>query len=229
MIETEARIGELGVVPVIAIADAADAGPLGEALLGGGLPVAEITFRTGAAADAIRAMRRDAPGVLVGAGTVLDVTTVDAAHESGAQFVVTPGTNPAVIERCRRLGLPIVPGVNSPTGVETVRAMGLRLMKFFPAVPSGGIPMVRALHGPYPDVRFMPTGGVTAETLGDWLAQPNVTAVGGTWIAPAALLAGRRFDEIARRAGEAVRIARTTPGTRTAHPEPPLKTIEETA
>jgi 2-dehydro-3-deoxyphosphogluconate aldolase/(4S)-4-hydroxy-2-oxoglutarate aldolase len=203
--DVAAHLARLGVVPVVAIDRAADAAGLGEALLAGGLPVAEITFRTAAAADAIRVLRRAAPGVLVGAGTVLDPATVDAAHDAGARFVVTPGTNAAVVERCLRLGLPVVPGVNSPTGVETVRAMGLRLMKFFPAVPSGGLPMLRALHGPYPDVRFMPTGGITAGTFRDWLAEPNVTAVGGTWIAPAALLADRRFDEITRRAAQAAR------------------------
>ncbi|MFI7443186.1 bifunctional 4-hydroxy-2-oxoglutarate aldolase/2-dehydro-3-deoxy-phosphogluconate aldolase [Nonomuraea indica] len=220
MTDVSTHLARRGVVPVVAIDRVDDAPALGEALLAGGMPVAEITFRTGAAAGAIRALRRVTPDVLVGAGTVLDVATVDVAHEVGAQFVVTPGTNPAVVERCLSLGLPVVPGVNSPTGVEQVRALGLRLMKFFPAVPSGGIPMICALHGPYPDVRFMPTGGVTAETLPDWLAEPNVTAVGGTWIAPARLLAERRFDEIARRAAEAVQSASS------GHRTPSLSTEE---
>jgi 2-dehydro-3-deoxyphosphogluconate aldolase/(4S)-4-hydroxy-2-oxoglutarate aldolase len=208
MTPVEERLRELGVVPVVSIEDAADAPALGKALAAGGLPVAEVTFRTPAAEDAIRALSDACPDVLIGAGTVLDPVTVDRAAASGASFVVAPGLNPEVVRRCQDIGLPVVPGVATPTEVEQARGLGLRLLKLFPAVPSGGLPMVRALAGPYGDVTFMPTGGITAETLPDWLAQPNVTAVGGTWIAPTADISAGRFADITTRAEAARAVVR---------------------
>lgn len=204
--QLERRLRELRIVPVVQIDDARSAPALGRALAAGGLPVAEITFRTAAAADAIRRLHDECPDVLVGAGTVLSAATVDRAVAAGAAFVVTPGFSPAVVERCLELGVPIVPGVNSPTQVEQGLGYGLDLLKFFPAVASGGLPMLRALAGPYAAVSFMPTGGITADTAADWLALPTVAAVGGTWIATAAALRAGRFAEVTALARRAVTL-----------------------
>jgi 2-dehydro-3-deoxyphosphogluconate aldolase/(4S)-4-hydroxy-2-oxoglutarate aldolase len=207
--ELGARLRGLGVVPVVQIDDAADAVGLGRALAAGGLPVAEITFRTDAAADAIARLRGECPDVLVGAGTVLSTDTVDRAVAAGASFIVTPGLNPGVVEHCRARGIPVVPGVNSPTQVEQALGLGLSLLKFFPAVPSGGLPMLRALGGPYAGVTFMPTGGITLTTAPDWLALPNVAAVGGTWIATAPDIAAGHFDRITDHARAAASLVPT--------------------
>jgi 2-dehydro-3-deoxyphosphogluconate aldolase/(4S)-4-hydroxy-2-oxoglutarate aldolase len=211
---TEQQLRALGVVPVVQITHAADAGKLGRALIAGRLPVAEITFRTPAAADAIRIIHDECPDLAVGAGTVLTTEAVDIAQKAGASFVVSPGFNPAVVERCLELGLPIVPGVNAPTQVELGLSFGLTLLKFFPAVPSGGIPMLKALLGPYREVSFMPTGGITADTASQWLELPNVAAVGGTWIAPPNDITAGAFEAITARAAQARALttsATTTP------------------
>ena len=200
---TEQRLRELGVVPVVQVDEAWRAPDLGRALELGGLPVAEITFRSPAAPEAIRLLRHHCPDVLVGAGTVLTPDAVDVAAGAGASFVVSPGFSPAVVERCLELGLPVVPGVNAPTQVELGLSYGLSFFKFFPAVPSGGIPMLKALHGPYRNVSFMPTGGITAQTAREWLDLPNVTAVGGTWIAPPEDITAGAFGSIAERAAQA--------------------------
>lgn len=214
MIIMETTLRDYAVVPVVQIDDATDAVRLGKALSAGNLPVAEITFRTDAAAQSIANIRESCPDIVVGAGTVLTPETVDRAVASGASFVVTPGLNPAVVERCLEHGIPIVPGVNSPSQVEQALSLGLTLLKFFPAEPSGGISMVRALGGPYRNVGFMPTGGVTIANASAWLAEPNVVAVGGTWIATSADISAGRFDlisENARTASQLLRPAANTP------------------
>ncbi|WP_353946565.1 bifunctional 4-hydroxy-2-oxoglutarate aldolase/2-dehydro-3-deoxy-phosphogluconate aldolase [Streptomyces sp. HUAS MG91] len=198
------RLADLKVVPVVTLPDAALADPLGATLTAAGLPIAEITFRSAAAADSIAALRARHPDVLVGAGTVLDPATVDLAADAGARFVVTPGFNPDVVARCRARGLPVVPGVNNPTALEAARAQGLTLLKYFPAEASGGLKLLDAMAAPYGDVTFMPTGGITPDNLSDYLARPHVTACGGTWIATAARLAAGDFDAI----GTAARAAR---------------------
>lgn len=210
---TERTLRSLGVVPVVQIDDPERAAALGRALIRGGLPIAEVTFRTPAAPMAIRRLKAECPTVTVGAGTVLTVAEVDVAAESGAAFVVSPGFNPAVVERSLEIGMPVVPGVNSPTQVEQALGLGLSLLKFFPAVPSGGIPMLKALHGPYPGVSFMPTGGITATDAADWLALPNAAAVGGTWIAPREAIAEGAFEAIAENARRAheIRASLRTP------------------
>lgn len=195
------------VVPVVAIDDAEDAVPLARALADGGLPVIEVTFRTDAAEESIRRISAECPDVEVGAGTILTPVQARAAKAAGARFGVSPGFNPVVVAECLEIGLPIVPGVNSPSGVEEGLSLGLNLLKFFPAVPSGGLPMVSALAGPYPQVSFMPTGGITEATLGEWLAQPNVAAVGGTWIAPRSALTHKDFAGITARARAARELA----------------------
>lgn len=205
--DLEKLLRELRIVPVIEIADAADAVPLGHTLVEAGLPVAEVTFRTPAAAEAIARMVREVPGLLVGAGTVLSEADVDAAVDAGAHFLVSPGLNPAVVGRSNRAGVPIIPGVTSPTEIEAARALGLRLLKLFPAEAVGGLPLVKAFAAPYPDVTFMPTGGITASTVEAWLEAPNVAACGGSWIATKADIAGRRWDDIRSKASQAVRLA----------------------
>lgn len=201
------RLGAARVLPVVELDTCEAALPLGKALMAGGLPVAEITFRSEAAADSIGILRERIPEMLVGAGTVLDIEQVESAYRAGSQFVVTPGFNPAVVEACIETGLPVVPGINNPTGVEQAMGFGLDAVKFFPAEASGGVPFLKALSGPYPSVRFLPTGGIAPDNLGNYLALPNVLACGGSWIVSPALVRASRFDEITRLAGEAVALA----------------------
>jgi 2-dehydro-3-deoxyphosphogluconate aldolase/(4S)-4-hydroxy-2-oxoglutarate aldolase len=210
------RLRELAIVPVIEIEYADDAIPLGKTLVDAGLPVAEITFRTPAAADAIARMVDNVPGLLVGAGTILSEDDVDAAADAGAHFIVSPGLNASVVERARQRSIPIIPGVTSPSEIEAARSLGLRLLKLFPAEAIGGIPLVKALSAPYPDVSFMPTGGITADTVSAWLAQPSVAACGGSWIATKDAVTGRRWEEITTKAGQAAELAASSPRPRTA-------------
>jgi len=200
------KMAALKLVPVVKIEQASDAVALGEALVAGGLPVAEITFRTDAAAEAIRILRSRLPQMLIGAGTVLTVDHARQAMDAGAQFLVAPGFNPKVVDYCLAHGIRIVPGVNSPTDVEMGLDRGLAVLKFFPAEASGGLKMLKALCGPYSGVRFMPTGGITAKNLPDYLAFDRVLACGGTWMVETALISAGRFDEITRLTREAVRL-----------------------
>ena len=202
-----ARLGETRVLPVVELDTSEAALPLGKALMAGGLPVAEITFRSEAAADSIGILRERIPEMLVGAGTVLDIEQAELARRAGSQFAVTPGFNPAVVEACIETGLPILPGINNPTGVEQARGFGLDAVKFFPAEASGGVSFLKALSGPYASMRFVPTGGIGPDNLGNYLALSNVLACGGSWIVNPALVRASRFDEIARLAGEAVALA----------------------
>lgn len=206
--ELSGRLTACGVVPVVTIEHAEDAPALGRALTAGGLPLAEVTFRTDAALAAIIAMREQCPDVLVGAGTVLDAATVDRAIDAGAEFIVAPGFNPAVVDRCLERGIAVVPGAATPTEIEMGLARGLRLLKFFPAEASGGIAYLKAVAAPYRGVRFMPTGGVKPANLADYLALPQVAACGGTWLASAEAITGHHFDDITRLTAEAVAIAR---------------------
>ncbi|MFO1151712.1 MAG: bifunctional 4-hydroxy-2-oxoglutarate aldolase/2-dehydro-3-deoxy-phosphogluconate aldolase [Alsobacter sp.] len=203
-----ARIRGARLLPVVVVETADQAVPLARALVAGGLPVAEVTFRTAAAADAIRRIRDEVPDILLGAGTVLSHEQVRAARQAGAAFRVTPGFNPAVVEAARAEELPIVPGINNPTGVEQAMTHGLKAVKFFPAEPSGGIPFLKALAGPYRDMAFVPTGGIGPANLASWLAIPAVLACGGSWMVDAALVRAGRFDEITRLTAQAVDLAR---------------------
>ncbi len=203
-----ARLAEVRVVPVVTIDDAADAVGLAEALAQGGLPMAEVTFRTAAAADAIAAIRAARPDALVGAGTVLDPATVDRAVDAGAEFIVAPGFGPAVVARAAERGVAMLPGVATPTDIEMALAAGLSLVKFFPAEASGGVGYIRAIAAPYREVRFVPTGGVTAANLAAYLALPAVVACGGTWIAPPDAIRNHRWEAIGAAAAEAVAIGR---------------------
>ncbi len=201
------RLGEIGVVPVVKIEKASDAVPLGRALLAGELPVAEITFRTAAAADAIKALTRELPELLVGAGTVLTTVQVDAAVAAGAAFIVAPGFNPKVVDYCISKGIPVAPGISSPTEIEMGLERGLEVLKFFPAGASGGLDFLKAIAGPFSGVQFMPTGGVDPGNLKEYLSFNRVHAVGGTWIAKDAAISAGKFDEITKLAREAVALS----------------------
>ena len=193
-------------VPVIVLQDAGHAKPLGETLIAGGLPVAEVTFRTEAAEASIRAMAA-LPDLLVGAGTVLTTEQVQRAADAGAKFVVTPGTNPPVIEACLKLGLPVFPGVMTPSEIDLAASFGLQTLKFFPAGQAGGPTMLKALAGPYSQVKFIPTGGVNAGNLGDYLGLPNVAAVGGSWMVNPKQIAAGNFAAVQGSVAQAVGLA----------------------
>ena len=176
------KIGEVGIIPVIKLNRVEEAVPLAQALLAGGIPVAEVTFRTEAAAEGIATIRREFPQMLVGAGTVLSTEQATAAIEAGAQFVVSPGSNGKIIDRVLTAGVAMIPGVATPTEIEAAMEKGLRVLKFFPAEALGGIAMLKALSGPYPQIKFVPTGGISAGNMKEYLHQKNVLAVGGSWM-----------------------------------------------
>ncbi len=202
------RIQQIGIIPVIAIPDVKYALPLAEALLAGGLPCAEITFRTAAAAESIRQIKQKFPELMVGAGTVLTTAQVDAAINAGAEFIVSPGSNPTTIDYCGEKGITIFPGVCTPSEIEMNLEKGIEVMKFFPAEPAGGVKFLKAICAPYKDVRFIPTGGIETKNIGDYLAIPNVVACGGSWMVKAELMIENRFDEIKRLSAEAVKFVK---------------------
>lgn len=193
-------------VPVVVLDDAAHASPLAGALVRGGLPVAEVTFRTAAAQEAIRIMA-DRGDILIGAGTILTVEQVDQAVAAGANYIVSPGTSRAVVERCQEHGVAVLPGAVTATEVQSALELGLTTVKFFPAGTSGGAPAIKALCAPFGGVKFVPTGGVSAKNLHDYLSIPAVAAVGGSWMVDKTLVNAGRFDEIAKLSAEAVALA----------------------
>ena len=206
------RIARHGVVPVIAIDSAEAAVPLADAMLAGGLPVLEITFRTGAAAEVIGRLAAERPELLLGAGTVLSVENLERAKACGASFGVAPGLNPAVARRAAEIGLPFVPGVATPSEVEAALGLGCTVLKLFPSGALGGVKYLNALAGPYrhTGVRFVPTGGVSADNLADYLALDVIAAVGGTWLAKRDDVAAGNWPEITARCKAAVEtVART--------------------
>ncbi|GLS90167.1 ketohydroxyglutarate aldolase [Psychromonas marina] len=190
------RLSEIKIVPVIAIKDAAKAAKLAEVLCENGLPCAEVTFRTEQAADAIKAMRRAFPDMLIGSGTVLTTAQVDQSIEAGVDFVVSPGFNPTTVKYCQQRNITIIPGINNPSLVEQAIKMGLDTVKFFPAEPSGGTAMLKSLAAVYP-VSFMPTGGINPSNVNDYLSIPSVLACGGTWMIPNDLIDNEQWDELA--------------------------------
>jgi 2-dehydro-3-deoxyphosphogluconate aldolase / (4S)-4-hydroxy-2-oxoglutarate aldolase len=201
------RLGEVGVVPVVEFSAPDEAAPLLEALVAGGCPVAEITLRSNAGLGAIRALRRSYPEALIGAGTVGSLEAANAVVEAGAQFIVSPSTNPELIRFCDAVRVPVFPGACTPTEVDVAVRAGADAVKFFPAEAIGGIPVLKALAGPFRDVSFVPTGGINESNLADYLRLPNVAACGGSWIVAPALLADGRFDQIEALTREAVQIA----------------------
>ena len=206
--EIFSRIAKLGVVPVIAIENADAAIPLADALIAGGLPVVEITFRTAAAAEVIRRIAKERPQLIVGAGTVLTAANLETAKASGAAFAVAPGLNPETVKQARAMGLPFVPGIATPSDIELGLSLGCKLLKFFPAEANGGVAMLEALSAPYKHtgVHFMPTGGVNPVNLESYLNLDTVAVVGGTWIAKKEDLANERWDDVRTRCKAAADI-----------------------
>jgi 2-dehydro-3-deoxyphosphogluconate aldolase/(4S)-4-hydroxy-2-oxoglutarate aldolase len=199
-----ATLRQLKIVPVIVIDDPDDAVPLAAALSEGGLNCAEITFRTAGAKEALRRIAAERPELLAGAGTVLTPQQAREARDAGAQFVVAPGFNPAVVDYCLEHEIPIYPGVCTPTDVEAALAKGLRTVKFFPAEPAGGVAYLKAIAAPYNMMQFIPTGGVNAQNIGGYLAMKSVVACGGSWMAPNDWIAGKQFDRVREATREAV-------------------------
>lgn len=198
-------IAEYRLLPVIALDDVAYALPLAEALISGGLPVAEVTFRTDAAAESIRVMS-EIEGLLVGAGTVVQPDQVDAARDAGASFLVSPGTSPAVVERASEFGLPIFPGVATPSDIQLALSLGLDTLKFFPAESMGGLKTLKALAAPFPQVSFVPTGGIGPSNVSNYLAMPFVQACGGSWMVSPKLYANGDFNPVVEAVGKAVAL-----------------------
>ena len=204
MLDVLMKIEEIGIVPVVKINRASDAVPLAKALCDGGLPCAEVTFRTDAAADAIRAMTEAFPEMLVGAGTVLTTAQADAAMAAGAKFLVSPGLNPAVVKYCVEKGYPITPGCANPSDIEQALALGLDVVKFFPAEAAGGLPMIKAMSAPYGNLKFMPTGGINANNLKTYLDFPKILACGGSWMVKPEMIDSGDFDGIRKLTQQAV-------------------------
>lgn len=204
MHEIMQKIQNLGIVPVIAINDVEKAVPLAKALVAGGLPVAEVTFRTDAAEESIRRIATEVPEMLVGAGTVLTKDQVDRAHNAGSKFMVSPGFNPEITKYALSKGIVFAPGTATPGEMEQAMELGLDVVKFFPAEQNGGIAKIKAVAAPYGKLRFMPTGGVSADNLMDYLSFEKVVACGGTWMVKADLINEGKFDEITRLTRQAV-------------------------
>ena len=198
-------IYELGIIPVVAIDDADKAVPLAKALRDGGLPAAEITFRTAAAEESIRRITQECPDVLVGAGTVLTKEQADRAVAAGAKFIVTPGFNPEMVAYIKSLGIPMMPGAATPGEMEQAMSMGLTNIKFFPAEANGGVAKLKALAGPYQAAKWMPTGGVNTKNLNDYLSFDRIIACGGTWIATSADIADGKWDDITKKCKDAIK------------------------
>lgn len=190
------RIYNYGIVPVIALDNVEDAAPLASALCKGGLAVAEVTYRTAAAHDAMVEMRKACPDMLIGAGTVLTKEQVDSAIDAGAEFIVSPGLNPSIVAYCQQKQIPILPGCATPSDLEKAIELGLDVVKFFPAEANGGINAIKAMAAPYTNLRFMPTGGVNEQNLNDYLQFDKIIACGGTWMVKSDLIKTKQFDKI---------------------------------
>ena len=204
--DINAKIESLKLVPVVVLEDAKDALPLAKALIDGSLPVAEVTFRTAAAADSIRAISEAYPEMLVGAGTVVNVEQAKTAVAAGAKFLVTPGFSDEVTRYAVENDIPIFPGTCTPTEVMQAMSYGLKVVKFFPASQYGGLNTIKALAGPFPAMRFMPTGGINASNVKEYLADKHIIACGGSWMVKGDLIAAGKFDEIQRLTQEAVAL-----------------------
>lgn len=208
----EEAINAVPVIPVIVLQRSADAAPVAEALIEGGIPIFEITLRTEAGLPSIEEVAKKFPDALTGAGTVLNESQARQAIDAGSRFIVSPGWDEGVVETARAAGIPVVPGVATAGEVQRAYNYGLRLLKLFPASIAGGIPMLKALSSVFSDVGFVPTGGVSAKNLADFLAVPNVRAVGGSWLTPAKAIAEGKFEEVTRLSNEARKVAADASG-----------------
>ena len=205
-------IKELGLVPVVVLNDVKDAVPLAGALMEGGLPVAEVTFRTDAAEESIREISKAYPDMLVGAGTVISTEQVDRAVAAGAKFIVSPGFDAEVVDYCLAKNIPVYPGVVTPSEVMQAVKRGLKVVKFFPAAQYGGVDTIKALAAPFPQVKFMPTGGVNLKNLKDYLSCDKIVACGGSWMVKGDMIKAGEFDKIAQITKEAVALAKEIRG-----------------
>lgn len=208
MNEVLQKMGQIGIIPVVVLNDVKDAKPLAKALLDGGLPCAEVTFRTEAAEESIRVMAEEYPQLLVGAGTVLTTEQVDRAVAAGAKFIVSPGLNPKVVRYCLNKGVPVTPGVVTPGEIEKALELGLDVVKFFPAEPSGGLPMIKAMAAAYTKLKFMPTGGISAGNVVDYLKSDKILACGGSWMVKGDMIAAGEFDKITELCREAAELVK---------------------
>ena len=206
------KLSKIGIVPVVVLDSAEDALPLAEQLTAGGLPCAEVTFRTAAAEESIRQMAKAFPEMIVGAGTVLTTEQADRAIDAGSKFVVSPGFNPRVTEHVLKKGVPMTPGVCTPTEIEAALQFDLDVLKFFPAEPSGGLKMIKALAAPYVGLHFMPTGGINADNVRDYLKYDRIVACGGSWMVSGKLVKEGNFAEIGRLVREAAGIVKEIRG-----------------
>ena len=207
--DMQEQIKKIGIVPVVVLDDAKDAVPLAEALIEGGLPCAEVTFRTAAAEESIRQISEKFPEMLVGAGTVLTTEQVDRAVGAGAKFVVSPGLNPVTVKYCQEKGIPVFPGILTPSEIEQALSLGLKVVKFFPAEPSGGLKMIQAMAAAYVGLKFMPTGGINAKNVGEYLAdEKHILACGGSWMVKKDLIAAGEFEKIKEMTKEAAALVK---------------------
>ena len=200
------QLGTYGIVPVVVLQDAAKAEPLAKALCKGGLACAEVTFRTDAAEESIRIMSEKFPEMLVGAGTVLTTEQADRAVKAGAKFIVSPGLNPEVVKWCQAHEVPVIPGIVTPTEMAQAIGLGLTMVKFFPAEPAGGVAMIKAMAAPYVGIKFMPTGGINAKNLEDYLSFDKIICCGGSWMVKGELVKNGEFDKIRDLTAEARKL-----------------------
>ncbi len=212
MSEALRKIGEIGIIPVVVLNDVKDVEPLAKALIDGGLPCAEVTFRTDAAEESIRIITRQFPELFVGAGTVLTVDQADRAIDAGAKFIVTPGFNPAVVQHCIDSGITVCPGVCTPTEIEMALGKGIDTVKFFPAEPMGGLSYIKAVAAPYTTLKFMPTGGISVKNVRDYLAYDRILACGGSWMVKGDLIKSGSYDKITELVREAAAIVKEVRG-----------------
>ena len=212
MNEVLMKIGQMGIVPVVVLNDVKNSVPLAQSLINGGLPCAEVTFRTEAAQQSIAEISKNFPQMFVGAGTVLTTEQVDRAVDAGAKFIVSPGFNPKVVEYCIKKGYPVTPGIMTPTELEMALEFGLDVVKFFPAENAGGLKMIKAMAAPYTKMKFMPTGGINPQNVREYLQCDKILACGGSWMVKGDLINSGNFAEIEKLAKEASQIVKEIRG-----------------
>ena len=212
MNEVLMKIGQMGIVPVVVLNDVKNAVPLAQSLINGGLPCAEVTFRTEAAQQSIAEISKHFPQMFVGAGTVLTTEQVDRAVDAGAKFIVSPGFNPKVVEYCIKKGYPVTPGIMTPTELEMALEFGLDVVKFFPAENAGGLKMIKAMAAPYTKMKFMPTGGINPQNVREYLQCDKILACGGSWMVKGDLINSGNFAEIEKLTKEASQIVKEVRG-----------------
>ena len=212
MNEVLMKIGQMGIVPVVVLNDVKNAVPLAQSLINGGLPCAEVTFRTEAAQQSIAEISKNFPKMFVGAGTVLTTEQVDRAVDAGAKFIVSPGFNPKVVEYCIKKGYPVTPGIMTPTELEMALEFGLDVVKFFPAENAGGLKMIKAMAAPYTKMKFMPTGGINPQNVREYLQCDKILACGGSWMVKGDLINSGNFAEIEKLTKEASQIVKEIRG-----------------